>query len=349
MKFVFTNIHITKDKYGIKISNKQLEVLDYKILEKSFGSIVFGLTKELLKNDYDIIVDSFGYRGSLISFIIAKLKRKQIIFWSEEWGWNRNRTIKEKIFSLLTNFLITHSDAFLVPGTMHRNYFVSLGAKPDSVFIMPNASNIFVKEEDYKNKDKLREELSIGNKKTILYIGRLKRRKGIKYLIEAFSKLKKEMDDIVLIIIGRGECREELEFFSKNLNIEDNVYFMGFIEDELLPAYYLLCDVCVMPSITFGMGDPWVFVLNEAMHFGKPVIATDAVGAAFDMIKEGRNGFMVPERNVDALYCAMKKILSDPCLEKKMGEESKRIIEEGFRYEHMVEGFRNALSKYLLL
>ena len=102
-----------------------------------------------------------------------------------------------------------------------------------------------------------------------------------------------------------------------------------------------------MPSITYGMGDPWVFIVNEAMYFGKPVIATDAVGAAYDMIEEGENGFMVPEKDADALYKAMRKILSDPELEKKMGQESKRIIEEGFRYEYMVGGFRKTMEYVL--
>lgn len=161
-----------------------------------------------------------------------------------------------------------------------------------------------------------------------MYVGRLVKRKGVDYLIKAFAKLKNEINDVVLIIIGRGECRDELELLAKNLNIEDSVYFMGYVEDELLPAYYLLCNICVVPSITYGMADPWVLVVNEAMYFGKPVIATDAVGAAFDMVKDGENGFMVPEKDSEALYEAMKKILSDPELEEKWGKNQKNNRKE---------------------
>lgn len=223
-------------------------------------------------------------------------------------------------------------------------YLNILSALPDKVFIMPNVSNISVKEGDYINKEKLKKKLKIADKKVVLYVGRLIKRKGVDYLIKAFAKLKNEINDVVLIIIGRGECRDELELLVKNLNIEDSVYFMGYVEDELLPAYYLLCNICVVPSITYGMADPWVLVVNEAMYFGKPVIATDAVGAAFDMIKDGENGFMVPEKDSEALYEAMKKILSDPELEEKMGKESKKIIERKFRYEHMIEGFSKAIN-----
>ena len=95
------------------------------------------------------------------------------------------------------------------------------------------------------------------------------------------------------------------------------------------------------------MGDPWVFIINEAMHFGKPVVATDAVGAAFDMIENGKNGFIVPEKDDNALFIAMKKILFDSELEKSMGKSSSEIIESSFKYKNMVKGFKNGVNYVL--
>jgi glycosyltransferase involved in cell wall biosynthesis len=345
VKFVFTHIEVSNDVYGVELSGEieGLEDVSYKALKNYFG-IAFGLIKELLRDDCDIIVDSFISIEAMFSFTIAKLRRKPIIFWSEAWDWEKRKTLKRKLFAPLFNFVVSHSDAFFVPGSRHKEYFVSLGASPDKVFIMPNVSNITVKDEDYVNREKLKDELDIGPKKVVLYVGRLTKQKGIEHLIEAFAKLRNEINDVVLIIVGRGECRDELELLAKNLNIKDSVYFMSYVKNELLPPYYLLCDICVMPSITYDQADAWGFIINEAMYFGKPVIATDAVGAAYDMIKDGENGFMVPEKDSESLYIAMKKILSDPELEKKMGEESKRIIEDGFRYENMVDGFREAVE-----
>ena len=60
-------------------------------------------------------------------------------------------------------------------------------------------------------------------------------------------------------------------------------------------------------------------VLNEAMQFGKPVIATDAVGVAYDLIEEGRNGFLVPERDEHALYKKLKLLVGDEKLVRQMG------------------------------
>lgn len=348
IKFIFTHIGICKDIYGVEIRNviDGLESVDYKILKNRFPhSIAFGVIKEAMK-DYDILVGgSWCSLSELIEtclyFPIVKLRKKPLILYSEDWG---GKTISRKIITPLLKIFVIMSDAILVPGTKHKEYFISLGASPSKIFLFPNTSNIAINENDYIFKEKLKEKLEIKDNKIVLYVGRLVERKGVQYLIKAFTKLRMERKYVDLIIIGRGEYGKKLELLCKNLNIRDNVYFMGYVKDEFLPAFYLLSNVCVVPS---SKEDAWVLVLNEAMYFGKPVIATDNVGGAFDMIKEGINGYIVPAKDVNALCEAMKKILSDSDLEKKMRENSKKIIEEGFTYEHMVKGFKNAIEHVL--
>ena len=99
----------------------------------------------------------------------------------------------------------------------------------------------------------------------------------------------------------------------------------------------------VVPSINKGMGDPWVFVLNEAMYYSNPIIATTAVGAAPDMING--NGFIVPEKDSKALCEAMHKILSDDDLEKTMSLKSKEIINNEFQYSNMINSFVKCVEK----
>jgi glycosyltransferase involved in cell wall biosynthesis len=84
--------------------------------------------------------------------------------------------------------------------------------------------------------------------------------------------------------------------------------------------------------------------VNEAMACGKAVIATTAVAAAHAMIKNGINGFVVPEKDSAALYNAIKAVLADPATAKAMGEASKKVIEAGFTWSHMVRGFQSAIS-----
>jgi len=80
------------------------------------------------------------------------------------------------------------------------------------------------------------------------------------------------------------------------------------------------------------------------MGCGKAVITTTAVGSAYDMIKSGTNGFVVLEKDSGALYAALKAVLADPATAEAMGEASRKVIEAGFTYSHMVSGFQRAIS-----
>jgi glycosyltransferase involved in cell wall biosynthesis len=350
IKFIFTHIHASKDIYSLEISNKieGLEGVNYKILKNYLG-IAFGVLKESMA-DYQVLIGGNWDNlpeliETLIFFTISKIRRKKYVIWSEEWEWEVI-SLKKRLIKPIIKLLVKKSDAIIVPGTKHKEYFVSLGAIPEKVFLMPNASNI-IYNGNSENISKIKEKYGIENKKIILYVGRLIKRKGIEYLIQAFYSLKKDINDTVLMIIGDGECKNELQSLSKDLKIEEDVYFIGNVENEKLPSYYLLADICIVPSVTLDIGDPWVFVLNEAMYFEKPVIATDAVGAAFDMIQNGKNGFIVPEKDSESLYKSMKEILSKTDLKESMGIKSKTIIKEKFRYKNMVDGFKDTIN-YLL-
>jgi len=219
VKFIFTHMQLGKRIYGVETleENEGFGEMKYKVLKRYFNKISpsgipLGLIKDLFQEHYDILVAYLGSVEMLFCFLAAKLRRKPIILQSGKWGW-KGKSSERNLASPFTKFIVPRSDAILVPGTKHKEYFVSLGASPDKVFIMPYASNIIIKEEDYKEEKKLRGRFDIGTKKVILYVGRLIKQKGVEYLIEAFSKLRKERDDVTLIIAGEGEIfRKKLGF-----------------------------------------------------------------------------------------------------------------------------------------
>jgi glycosyltransferase involved in cell wall biosynthesis len=187
----------------------------------------------------------------------------------------------------------------------------------------------------------LKEELGIEGKRIVLYLGRLIERKGVAILIKAFAKLQEKTKDSVLVIAGEGEERKRLENLCLELNVK-NVLFVGYVDENSKSLYYSIADVFVLPSIAHS-GEVWDLVLNEAMQLGKPLIGTTAAGASCDLIKNGVNGYIVKEGDAEELSKAIEELLKDPERMRKMGLESKRIVENDFSFDKMVEGFVKAI------
>lgn len=328
-------------------------------------SVAPGLIPKLLADEYDLLVfppmDSPGELiDNLICFLLAKVRGKPYMVWSERWNPKKtNASLVKKIYFAFDKaiFGIISKNASVCAtsgGIKQKEYFLSLGVREEKIFIIQYATST-EDMDDAGGAEIISEELGLGNKKIVLYVGRLIKRKGLNYLIDSFGKLRKERDDVCLLIVG-GEgfygktyedsfSLEELknQAGKAGLKINEDIFFIGDVEHKDLGKYYQLCDVFVLPGITNVIAEPWGLVLNEAMSFGKPVISTDAVGAAYDLIKDGVNGYMVSERDADALYTNIKKILLDTALEEKMGHESRKIIMD-YSYDKMLESFRKAIN-----
>ena len=138
-----------------------------------------------------------------------------------------------------------------------------------------------------------------------LYVGRLEREKGLDVLVEAMDGVRGEV-----VLVGSGPL--ELELRSRARVVGQ----LG--RDELVP-WYAAADVLVLPS----RSEPWGMTLNEGAAAGLPLVATDAVGAAHDLIEPGVNGFRVPAENVAALREALRALASDEELRRRAGLRSR--------------------------
>lgn len=337
LDLVFTHINVMESIYDEDVNKKieGLEGVNYSILPNSHG-FARGLLSRATKR-YDATVGGSWDTlqeliESLFLFAITKIKREPFIIWREDWDWEKEDTLKEKGLNIIIRFLCNHSDAVLVPGTLHREYFHKrLNVPSEKIFIMPNVSNI------NGNADLSQKNHSI---KKILYVGRLIERKGVNYLLEAYKKLN--LENVELIIVGSGDEEEKLKQYVKDNQLK-NVTFTGKINNEELERYYNESNLVVVPSVNEGMGDPWVFVLNEAMYYYNPIIATTAVGAAPDMIMD--NGFIVPEKDSDSLKEAIERVLTDEKLEREMCLKSRKIIDTKFQYPNMINSFKDCIKK----
>lgn len=181
---------------------------------------------------------------------------------------------------------------------------------------------------------KLAQELNLRDesKFTFLFVGRVVRDKGINELVSAFDRLHKENESIRMILVGPYEdgldpiAETSREIIANNPTIEAVGKKMG---DELL-AYYCVADCFVMPSYREGFPN----TVLEAGAMGLPSIVTDINGSR-EIIVQGENGFIVPSKDADALFHAMKAMIDDVKKRQAMASKARPMVADRFEQSYV--------------
>lgn len=187
-----------------------------------------------------------------------------------------------------------------------------------------------------KKKWKLKEDEPV-----IGIVSKLWEGKGHVTLIKAFSELKREIKNARLVIVGEGYMHKKLFKLVNKCGLKDAVLFTGFQMDvsKIIATF----DVAVLPSFFEGMGR----ALLEAMAMEKPVVAT-SIGGIPDLVAHGVNGFLVSPGNVEELAGAIKRILEDKNLARKMGKAGRNRINEQFSVAFMVQSIEKVYRDLLI-
>ena len=161
----------------------------------------------------------------------------------------------------------------------------------------------------------------------LLFVGRLEKRKGLKYLLGAFSRLKWDWPNLRLLVVGAGTPDEDSYRIMGERNLKD-VEFLGRVSDEDKARYFKSADIFCSPATgreSFGI------VLLEAMAAGKPVVATNIDGYA-SVISDGEEGLLVPPKQDEALANAISTLLGDPELRASLAGRALQKSNE-YRWE----------------
>jgi phosphatidylinositol alpha-mannosyltransferase len=168
-------------------------------------------------------------------------------------------------------------------------------------------------------------------KPTIFYVGRLEKRKGVKYLLQAFALVQRQVPDAQLVIGGDGPDRKKLELLTTELGLR-NVNFAGFISDEEKIKWLQTCTVFCAPAV---FGEAFGIVLIEALACGAPVVAGANPGYASVLTGRGAIGLVNP---YDAGDFARRLVLhlQDPGIRAFWRQWSREYIKQ-FDYKHVVD------------
>jgi phosphatidylinositol alpha-mannosyltransferase len=176
----------------------------------------------------------------------------------------------------------------------------------------------------------------------ILFVGRLEKRKGLGYLLKAYQRVKEEIANSRLIIVGPGiRLRRKYEKQVRRSGLED-VVFTGHVDYDELPRYYKTADIFCAPATgreSFGI------ILLEAMAVGKPIVASN-VGGYASIVAHGVDGLLVPPKDDKELARALVSLMIDEPLRQRMGAMGKRKAQD-YSWERIAKEILNYYRRIL--
>lgn len=295
-------------------------------------AVMPGVALTLSSKRYDAVIKSLNGKLMLpLTFGAARVRRVPFVLWTGMWA--HPTTPVHQLSQPLTEAVYRRSDAIVAYGEHVRRFLLEVsGVGPDKVFVAGQA----VDQDRFADVQPRRN----GDPPEILYIGQFEERKGLSYLLDAAASL---MDVPLRVrLVGNGSQEREVRARAAELA---NVEVVGYRAQDDLPGELARSRCVVLPSITTALDkEPWGLVLNEAMLAGLPVVATDAVGAAAGgLVRDGQNGFVVPERNAGALAGAIRRLSTDKDLAARLGERA-RIDASAFTHSRMADAFEAAVE-----
>lgn len=185
----------------------------------------------------------------------------------------------------------------------------------------------------------------------ILHAGRLVEKKGTRSLLDAFARLAPVMEGARLAIVGDGPERPGLERRAAALGLGGSVRFLGALPQDEVAAWMRRAWLLAAPSVTARDGDAEGLptVIAEAAASSLPVVATDHAGNP-EAVADGDSGFLVPERDAEALAGRMGELLGSPDLRRRMGAAGRRLAEQRFdarRQSALLEESYDALLRQI--
>jgi glycosyltransferase involved in cell wall biosynthesis len=270
-----------------------------------------------------------------------RIGRPYVVFSGE---WYPARHPRRALTFGLERDLVRGAACCLAYGTRVRERLERMGVDSGRILVTGNASPYAFSPAPMEDIVAIRREWSIGDKPVVLFLGRLMSFKAPDVLVKAFSLLHRETAAF-LLIAGSGPLREELAGQARRLGLDDvritGREVRGAAEKNLL---YSLARVFVLPSRRGRTAEPWGLVINEAASAALPIVTTDGVGAAGDLIRDGDTGRVVPSGDPRAMASAILGFLQAPDTARACGERARGQAAR-FTIERMADAFGAAFER----
>ena len=283
--------------------------------------------RRLRRESTDLVVvgDYFTLTNQLV---MRDLNRRGVpwVFWGERPGLNRRSMLGRQLRRWAQRPIRTGAMAIVGMGSRAQAAYRQLVNDDRPVFNIPYHCDL-TRFLAIPRSFETRPARSV----QFLFSGQMIARKGVDVLLEAFITLSSRYSDSRcaprLTLLGDGPQRQHYQSMVPPA-LRDRICFKGFVQPSALPDVFARANVFVLPS----RHDGWGLVINEAIAAGMPVITTDCVGAAADLVEDGRNGFVVPADDAETLLNAVDRFITAPAMIEPFAARS-RTIARRYRLE----------------
>lgn len=300
-----------------------------------FLELLFNRPKVILIHGYDTCSSWIAILSAWI-LRIPTLWRGEAVLRGNEDTWNLKVIVKKIILTLFFKMC----NGCLYSCTGNKDFLLHYKVSDLKLFPIPCAvNNQYFLEEKQRYLPRLssiKEEIGVSEDQfVILFSARFTKRKRPYDLIQAV--IQANLENYCLLFVGDGPERKAMEAMCKQHKL--NAVFVGFKNQSEISLYYSLASVAIIISDY----DPSPKAMNEIMNFSVPVITTENVGTAHDLVEDGKNGYIIKLGDRDSLAEKLSALYYNPKLQKSMGEAGFKKVQE-WNYTKDVDGILDAYS-----
>jgi glycosyltransferase involved in cell wall biosynthesis len=282
--------------------------------------------REVLAGRHDVVwIHGYSSAGAWAVVAACVASRVPVLLRDEATLLDRRPPLRRAVKAVVLPVLFRFVRGLCI-GTENRRYFEHYGLRGER--LLPARYSVdnefFAGRAEALHGQRAAIRCSFGlppGQPVVLFCGKLVPKKDPLLLLTAFAEVRRRVP-CSLLFAGDGELRPAIEERARREEIPD-VSVTGFLNQSDLPRAYAAADVAVLPS---AERETWGLAVNEAMNFGLPVVVSDRVGCAADLVVDGVNGRVVPSGSAAALARALSGLVTDPARRRRWGRRSKEIV-----------------------
>lgn len=288
-----------------------------------------------------VVISGWSTFTSQEALVWCRVRRVPYVLYVESHDAGPRAGWRRAVKNAVVPRFLGSAASILVTGSVTREAMITRGFSPERIRVFADTIDVEAWAERAGRlagrRDTLRDSLGAGEDDVlVLSVARLAPEKGLDTLIRAVASTGDPK--LLLVVVGEGAERQHLDELANELGVR--LVLCGDQDWQNVLEAYVAADIFALLSER----EPWGVVVNEAAACGLPLVLSDRVGAATDLVRDGENGALVPAGDVLAAAAALKSLADDPAARRRAGERSRELI-AGWGYEPSIENFVAAVRE----